>query len=203
MILQRLNMDNSWHLEMRGMRLLVDPWLEGAEIDVAGWFNRQWHRTPPVSWASVPEYDAVLITQRYPDHCHFETLKRLRPKVVLAPVAVKKNLMNVLPDSSFNFFDSANQEYRISDVEILRLATRRRLPPFYDAFLIDDGTEAVLIANHGFQLDERHKLEIGSRDIDVLLSPLNHYQLPVLLGGTVSPGLDGLSRLVEQTNPKH
>jgi hypothetical protein len=30
MLIQRLNMDNSWYLGFEGLRLLVDPWLEGV-----------------------------------------------------------------------------------------------------------------------------------------------------------------------------
>ena len=43
MQIQRLNMDNSWYLGFEGLRLLVDPWLEGTEIDFFPWFNTQWH----------------------------------------------------------------------------------------------------------------------------------------------------------------
>ena len=50
MKIQRLNMDNTWLLEMEGLRILVDPWLEGEEIDYFSWFNTQWHRTKPISY---------------------------------------------------------------------------------------------------------------------------------------------------------
>ena len=33
MQLQRLNMDNSWHYATRGQSILIDPWLEGVEVD--------------------------------------------------------------------------------------------------------------------------------------------------------------------------
>jgi hypothetical protein len=39
MLLQRLNMDNSWYLELSRLRLLIDPWLEGTEVDFFPWFN--------------------------------------------------------------------------------------------------------------------------------------------------------------------
>ena len=41
MLLQRLNMDNSWFLDLGGCRLLIDPWLEGQEVDYFPWFNTQ------------------------------------------------------------------------------------------------------------------------------------------------------------------
>lgn len=35
MQLQRLNMDNSWFISINGLRLLVDPWLEGQVMKLA------------------------------------------------------------------------------------------------------------------------------------------------------------------------
>ena len=56
-------MDNSWCLGLGGKRFLIDPWLEGVEVDYFSWFNTQWHRTPPLSYSELPAFDAVLITQ--------------------------------------------------------------------------------------------------------------------------------------------
>ena len=53
-------------LELAGIRLVIDPWLEGTEVDYFAWFNTQWLRTPPVPYCDVPAFDAVLITQKYP-----------------------------------------------------------------------------------------------------------------------------------------
>jgi len=68
MKIQRLNMDNSWHINFAGKSFLIDPWLKGVEIDFFSWFNTQWHRTPPIAIADIPDYDLVIITQKYPDH---------------------------------------------------------------------------------------------------------------------------------------
>ena len=58
---QRLNMDNSLFLEISGWKVLIDPWLEGTEVDFFGWFNTQWHRTPPLPYEQIPAFDTVLI----------------------------------------------------------------------------------------------------------------------------------------------
>ena len=88
MRLQRLNMDNSWHLEFGNTRVLVDPWLKGAEVDFFSWFNKQSHSTASVSISDVPTYDVVLITQKYPDHFHIETLLELNPKRLVVPKSI-------------------------------------------------------------------------------------------------------------------
>ncbi|KAF1813889.1 hypothetical protein P152DRAFT_448274 [Eremomyces bilateralis CBS 781.70] len=57
-LLHHLNADSSWLLQIprpasarrHGGRvyynILVDPWLDGPQSDVASWFSRQWHATP-------------------------------------------------------------------------------------------------------------------------------------------------------------
>ena len=89
---QRLNMDNSLFLEISGWKVLIDPWLEGTEVDFFGWFNTQWHRTPPLPYEQIPAFDTVLITQKYPDHFHAETLKKLNPGHIIAPGSLKENI---------------------------------------------------------------------------------------------------------------
>ena len=64
--LQRLNMDSSWHLAAGSTGLVLDPWLVGSEVDVARWFNEQWHETEPVAIADVPPHNAISSRSRIP-----------------------------------------------------------------------------------------------------------------------------------------
>ena len=48
MKLTRINPDHSWLLETPGLRLVVDPWLLGPEIDGFGWFHTQ--HLPQAAW---------------------------------------------------------------------------------------------------------------------------------------------------------
>ncbi|KAK4542821.1 hypothetical protein LTR36_006197 [Oleoguttula mirabilis] len=57
-LLHHLNADTSWLLQIprpesavrNGARfyynILIDPWLQGGQSDLAGWFSQQWHATP-------------------------------------------------------------------------------------------------------------------------------------------------------------
>ena len=101
-------MDNSFILEIGDWKILVDPWLEGTEVDYFGWFNTQWHRTPPMPIEQVPDYDTVLITQKYPDHFNSETLRKLRPDHIIAPKSLNKKLGKILPGSKIDALDSKN-----------------------------------------------------------------------------------------------
>jgi len=196
-------MDNSWYLELADIRLLIDPWLEGAEVDFAPWFNSQWHRTPPLAYDAIPAYDAVLITQKYPDHCHLQTLEQLQPAAVAAPSAVAKQLRQILPQAELMLFSPHSRSVQIGATTILQLPSKRRLAPFYHAYFIDDGEQRVFIANHGYALSPAQTAHLAQRPVNVLLSPFNRYRLPALLGGNVAPGMAGLARLTKQLRPQH
>jgi hypothetical protein len=196
--IQRLNMDNTWSVDVDGLRLLVDPWLVGAEIDFFAWFNKQWHRTAPADWQSVPAHDLVIITQKYPDHYHEETLRLLRPKRLIVPSSIERKVKALLPDAEVLVLGKDNATHREKGVTIRWLHTDRSIDPIYEAVLVDGPEDSVLIAPHG-QPDHP-----GLPDkVSLLISPFNHYRLPFFLGGTVAPGLDGLRRLAARVAPNH
>lgn len=200
MQIQRLNMDNSWLLQLKGLRLLVDPWLEGVEIDFFRWFNMQWHKTQPLPYNQLPFYDAVLITQKYPDHFHQATLKRLAPKRIIAPASIELKLMKLFPSSEIMALSKKRTSCTINDTEIQFFPTQRRIDPIYDAYCISDDEEAIFLAPHGYAADRINAWP--DRPVKLLICPFNHYELPALLGGTVSPGIEGLVKLTNKISPR-
>jgi hypothetical protein len=191
-------MDNSWFIQLNGLSLLVDPWLEGTEVDYFGWFNTQWHRTPPLSYQQIPKYDLVLITQIYPDHFHQKTLLQLNPKQIIAPSALKKQLQKLLPQAQIISFDNRHPVTEIEGV-IIRLMPRTSvIGPVFNAYLLNDGVDKVLVAPHGYNGTS------GNVDnLKLLITPFNRYRLPFFLGGTLAPGIKGLKELTQTFNPKH
>jgi len=197
-----MNMDNSWWLSMGNCKLLIDPWLMGVEIDFFPWFNTQWHKTPPIALEKIPDYDAVLITQKYPDHFHQETLKKLNPKKIIAPKSIEKKLREILPSSEIIGMDKKNAQIEVLGVRIRFLNTDRKIDPIYDAFLLDNGEKSVFLAPHGFKPGTTHVNQISQASpCALLINPFNHYELPVFLGGVVSPGLEGVEKLCRLLNP--
>ena len=75
--IKRLNLDSSWYIKFNQLNFILDPWLIGSEIDGFKWLNEQWHIKPPVTIKDIPNYDSIIISQNYEDHCHLETLKKL------------------------------------------------------------------------------------------------------------------------------
>lgn len=201
MHIQRLNMDNTWLLQLNKLRILVDPWLEGAEIDYFPWFNKQWHRTAPMPIKDIPAFDYVLITQKYPDHFHPQTLLKIQAKNIIAPASIEKELKKLLPQASIMSMGIKNPNVQIDGIDIQWYPTARKIDPIYDAFMISDSTESVFLATHGYFIG-KESINIKST-IQLLICPFNHYQLPFYLGGTVSPGLEGLMHLAEKLNPKY
>ena len=196
-------MDNSWLLTMDTCRLLIDPWLMGVEVDFFPWFNTQWHKTPPVAIDQVPEYDAVLITQKYPDHFHQETLKKLSPKKIIAPKSIEKKIREILPSSEIIGLDKKNSLAEVLGVKVQFLNTSRKIDPIYDAFLLDNGKKSIFLATHGFSpSQEQIKKITQASPCALLVNPFNHYELPVFLGGVVSPGLKGVEQLCQLLKPE-
>ena len=69
--------------------------------------------------------------------------------------------------------------------------------------LIDDGKESMLFAPHGLTIDQGHRSHVDKAPpCKLLISPFNRYKLPSLLGGTVTPGLEGLEHLIEAVDPQ-
>lgn len=202
--IQRLNLDNSWYLHMGGIKLLIDPWLEGEEVDYFSWFNTQWHRHEPLPYQALPEFDAVLITQKYPDHYHKQTLLKLKPKRVIAPASIRNSIEKLLPETSVLVLSKINPSFYLSGVKFSFLSTSRKIDPIYDAMVLEDDNHSVFLATHGFHPTTEQKKQMKTfLPCKVLITPFNEYKLPAVLGGTVSPGLDNVKLLVDLLNPEH
>lgn len=202
MQIQRLNMDNSWFIDFRGTRMLVDPWLTGKEVYLFPWFNAQWHRTRPLDPEAVPPFDMVLITQKYADHFHKETLKLLGPKRIALPQSVAGTCRKWLPEADLVSFNQGVQRLFGTNINLHFFPTRRKIDPIYDALVLEDGSDAIFIASHGFSLtDEQQELVRQLPPVKLLITPFNLYKLPAFLGGIVSPGLKGVQQLVKAIDP--
>ncbi|KAJ4158376.1 uncharacterized protein LMH87_008905 [Akanthomyces muscarius] len=132
-VLVHLNGDTTWLLQLpypaaaaaqephrTHFNLLVDPWLQGPQSDVASWFSTQYHVVAP----AVPELgalqdalrelepagagdgngsriDAVAISHEFTDHCHKATLKQLPRSTPIYAADVAADLIR-----RWGFFDA-------------------------------------------------------------------------------------------------
>ncbi|KAF6802284.1 hypothetical protein CSOJ01_11700 [Colletotrichum sojae] len=133
-ILVHLNADTTWLIQLpypssapaptgrKRFNILLDPWLQGPQSDVAAWFSTQWHLVEPIlktmdelnsllagleagstdSVETETSYiDVVAISHEFTDHCHQATLEEL-PK----PTPVFATDMAAELIRSWNHFDS-------------------------------------------------------------------------------------------------
>ncbi|KAI8296477.1 hypothetical protein K4K56_003684 [Colletotrichum sp. SAR 10_98] len=133
-ILIHLNADTTWLIQLpypdpesapvgrKRFNILLDPWLQGPQSDVASWFSTQWHLVEPSiktmaelnsllanlenesdgdDDAEKPYIDAVAISHEFTDHCHQATLEEL-PKST--PVFATDKAADLI--RSWNHFDS-------------------------------------------------------------------------------------------------
>lgn len=134
-VLIHLNADTTWLLSLpyppsterpvgrTRFNILLDPWLQGPQSDVASWFSTQWHLVAPsvqtieelntvleelerdgirdeASKSSKTFIDAVAISHEFTDHCHEVTLKEL-PKGT--PVVATEKAAELI--KSWKYFD--------------------------------------------------------------------------------------------------
>lgn len=139
-LLAHLNADTTWLIQLpypsdaasrpagrTHFNVLVDPWLQGPQSDVAWWFSTQWHVVPP-SIATINDLnaclreletgsshgedeedgssptsyvDAVAISHEFTDHCHRATLEELPPATPVFATDVAADLIR-----SWGHFDT-------------------------------------------------------------------------------------------------
>lgn len=199
--IQRLNMDNSWLLTVGETTVLIDPWLLGSEIAYFSWFNKQWHRTKPVAVNSLPQFNFVLVTQKYADHFHIETLKAINPTKLIVPKAVLKTSQKLFPNATIFALENGLKQAFNSKVNVHFLPTNRKLDPIYDACILENGNYRIFLATHGFSLSPKWaKFAKQFAPFNLLITPFNHFKLPGFLGGDVAPGLQSVKALQHHLN---
>ena len=203
--LNRLNMDSSWKLSWGNLSMLIDPWLIGSEVDIAKWFNEQWHATKPVHPDDCGAYQLIAVTQSYSDHCHEMTLRALDEKV---PIWVTPKAGKRLESEGFgprlkaipNWLEGPASE---AGLELGYLDPGRKMDPVYYAFVVARDANAMVYAPHGFKLSDAQMESLQDYEVEVLITTFMTYKLPALLGGMVNPGLGAAAELANQLKPKH
>lgn len=205
---QRLNFDSSWWIQWENTSFIIDPWLIGSEIDGFAWLNEQWHSTPPIDISQLPDYQFVMISQSYEDHCHLETLRQLSPEkpIVASPKAFKKikkafkNRDNIFAIPNF----SNSQRLDFEGVNFYYFHPGKLLDPIYYAILmVNSQKEGVFYTPHGFVLNAEQKEFITQFKVQLLITTFSEFEIPPIMGGKVNPGVENAEVLLDLLKPQY
>eukprot|EP00271_Cylindrocystis_brebissonii_P021169 TRINITY_DN7429_c0_g1_i1.p1 TRINITY_DN7429_c0_g1~~TRINITY_DN7429_c0_g1_i1.p1 ORF type:complete len:393 (-),score=49.61 TRINITY_DN7429_c0_g1_i1:254-1390(-) len=88
---------NSWHFEVAGIGILVDPIIGMAlDFSVPWLYSATKIETKDLTLDDLPPYEVLLITQGFDDHCHLNTLRPLFQKRPDLPVIASPNAEGML-----------------------------------------------------------------------------------------------------------
>lgn len=185
--------------------MILDPWLIGSEVDIAKWFNEQWHATEPIAPADLPSYQYIAVSQSYSDHCHEPTLDAMSDVPVWAVPKAKKRLSNKIRQGISEIPDLVGGSWaKLGELELALLHPGNRMDPVYYSLVIKEANSdaAIIYAPHGFALNSEQQKAVSGLKIELLITTIMEYKLPALLGGTVNPGLDAAFNLAQQLKPR-
>jgi L-ascorbate metabolism protein UlaG (beta-lactamase superfamily) len=196
-VVRRLNLDATWHLDVDGVGVLFDPWLVGSEVDVGPWFHEAWHTGPVVAPDAIPASSLVVVSQSWTDHDHPPT----RAALARLPTAGVPGVRNAIPIPLWGESPLQHQ-----GLKIWRLSKPWWRPPAYHAVVvITPDHRAVVHAPHGLPAPEARKLraELEAMGASVALLAISRvaYLLPPWLGGAVNPGAQAAHAAVEALRP--
>ncbi|KAK5055136.1 hypothetical protein LTR84_012884 [Exophiala bonariae] len=175
-ILTHLNADTTWllsipkpdyrpfHSTRSRYNLLIDPWLQGPQSDVAGWFSKQWHAVESsvgsileldelLRDAEAFEYerhatsettarnsyiDAVVISHEFTDHCHKATLLEVNTKVPVFATGKAAQLIR-----SWNHFSTVIEMASFGNGEDWRTTSTPPLPEWIGISRIVTSSDAL------------------------------------------------------------
>jgi hypothetical protein len=183
---------------------LIDPWLVGTEIDGFAWFNEQWHTTAPVEMHSLEEYQAILISQPFSDHCHEETINQLRTVPLLINPKSRKRLLKEFEGREMLDLPLFSEQdwLPFGDLEITYLKSPKVLSAAFDAILIRKGKELIVYCPHGFEFTEVQVDALSVYQTKALIVGFSLFKLPFFLGGVVNPGKPNALDIIKALKPQ-
>lgn len=198
---KRLNLDSSWHISYNKTDFIIDPWLIGSEVDGFKWLNEQWHIKEPIPISKLPNYNFILISQNYEDHCHINTLKKIpKDKTLIATEKAYKKLKKEFPKRKIILLED-NKVTSFEGLNFISLRPNKILDPIYYSIVIINEDEAIFYAPHGFTLDNKQLELINKINIKLLITTFTEFEIPKIMGGKVNPGMENVYELYNQIKP--
>lgn len=174
-LLVHLNADTTWLLSLPypdqfspppgrlRYNVLIDPWLDGPQADVASWFSKQWHLHKS-SVQTIRELneclceteghaqehhddrgdkhlsfiDTVVVSHEFTDHCHQATLLEMNPEVPVFATTKAARLIR-----TWNHFDKVIEMPKFVEGTDWRTTNLPPLPSWIGISRIVTGSDAL------------------------------------------------------------
>ncbi|MCH2023589.1 MAG: MBL fold metallo-hydrolase [Saprospiraceae bacterium] len=203
--IRRLNMDSSWYISWDTTSVVLDPWLLGVEVDYLPFFNTQWHVYPPAKIDSIPNYDAIVVSQHFSDHCHEETLNSMDHPLILTTGKGAKRINKSIKDVELRVIPNlaANLAIKVGELEFSLLPAPKRFKASFNGVVIKKGTHAIVYCPHGYSISPDQIKVLNELKIILLITSFSTFKLPFLLGGYVNPGIAQASKLINILKPRY
>lgn len=208
--LKRLNDDSSWSLRFGNTHCLLDPWLEGDDINLAPWFSRQWLTTPALPIAKIDDINCILISHPFSDHCSEQTLAQFPKNIpVFAVPAAAHRIQRMNHFDRVEILLSWNQTQGIQTfgaMEITYFTSGKLLDATHNALLLrnTETGESIFYAPHGYVVPDEGALhdKLLEHAPTLLMTTFRYYGLPFWLGGAVNLGSEFAISLIKKLKPQ-
>lgn len=174
---------NSWLFEIKGKRILIDPWLIGPLVfGNLTWLFRGDRRTSP----TIPEHiDLILLSQGLEDHAHPPTLQQLDRNI---PVVASPNAAKVVQGLGYTHITplAHGEVYTLDNQLQIQATPGSPIGPTLveNGYLIRDPNQGNVLyyEPHGYHSPTLKAIS----PVDIVITPIIDLKLPLL--GSVIQG---------------
>lgn len=191
MKITKLTDDSSWCIETHDFTLVIDPWFTTEQADFHPWFSLQ-KRTKSYGPFTFPAHKEpiLFISHPFSDHCHKETLLTFPKNTRI--FAERRALKKIRAWHYFDRLASLDQ----APFGLEQLTQTSLFNQTHHAFSLQIEDKQMLYAPHGVKSNSKLP------KVDLLITTITTYKLPLLLGGTVNLGLCAAEKIRTQTEAK-
>ncbi|CAI5996020.1 unnamed protein product [Closterium sp. NIES-64] len=206
----QLAVGNSWLWSVDGVKVLVDPIIEGPLDFGIPWLYTGYKKVlKSLSLDDVIDTDVVLITQSLDDHMHVRTLKALAARRPDVPViatpngqafldSLFSNVTYLEPGSSTSFSSSKGARLSVKAVPGPVLGPPWQRPE--NGYIVRGGVSGASIYIEPHCVFNEAALKEGGERVDVLVTPVVKQELPAF---TLVSGQEDAVRLAQVVGARY
>ncbi|MBA3920792.1 MAG: MBL fold metallo-hydrolase [Nostocaceae cyanobacterium] len=188
---------NSWLIEMRSQRILVDPWLVGSLVfGGLPWLFKGDRPTPQ----QIPDkIDLILLSQGLEDHTHPPTLQQLDHNI---PVVASPNAAKIVKELGYTQVTALThgETFTLNNEVKIRATPGSPIGPMLveNGYLLEDLTAGTKLyyEPHGYHAPVLKDFA----PVDVVITPIVDLEIPLL--GAIIKGKQSALQIAEWLRPQ-